>query len=420
MRNWAGNVTFSTTDVRRPRSVEELQHVVGDAATVRALGTGHSFNAIADTTGTLVSTSDLDLPVEVLASRSVAVVPGGATYAAVAGALHERGWALHNLGSLPHISVAGACATGTHGSGVTNGCLATAVVGLELVRADGELVEVHEGHPDFPGMVLSLGALGVVTRLWLRIEPTFTMRQEVLLDVPFERAAAQTDEILASAYSVSIFSAFGSPGVVDSVWRKHRVDDGGGRVDLPGAHDTFGGRAATQDVHPLLGLDASAATAQQDRPGPWHHRLPHFRMEFTPSVGDELQSEFFLPREHAGAALAALRECSAALTPALQVFEMRTIAADDLWLSPFRGRDTVAVHATWVSDLDLVRPALGALEALLEPYDPRPHWGKVQLGFDAAGMAGLYPGAHRFRALAQRLDPERCFVNEHLGRVGLR
>lgn len=411
--NWAGNITFSTTDVRRPTSIEELQQILADARLVRALGTGHSFSAIADTTGTLVSTASLLLDVEIDAERRVAVVPGGAKYAAVATALHAAGWALPNLGSLPHISVAGACATATHGSGNALGCLATAVVGLELVRADGELWQVHRGDPDFPGSVVSLGALGVVTRVWLAIQPTYEVSQTVLLDLPRATAVQDAADILDSATSVSIFSAFGDPGVVDAVWRKQRTD-------APADERTFGGRVATEPVHPLRGLDAAAATQQLAGPGPWHERLPHFRLEFTPSAGEELQSEFFLDRRHAGAALEALSGAASRITPALQVFEMRTIAADDLWLSPFRERDTVAVHATWVSDIDVVRPCLAALEVLLEPFDPRAHWGKVSLGFDAERNAELYPLLPRFRELAERLDPERCFVNDFLTERGVR
>jgi alditol oxidase len=417
VHNWAGNVAFSTADVRRPGSVAELQEIVRKAVSLHTIGTGHSFNNIADTVGTLVSVQELPTPIEIVESQSVAIVPGGATYAQVAIALHEQGWALHNLGSLPHISVAGACASGTHGSGVDNGCLATAAVGVELVRADGELVEVHDGHPDFFGTVLNLGALGVVTRLWLKVEPTFTVSQEVVLDVPFLTAVEQADTILASAYSVSIFSTFATPQTLDSVWRKHRLDRGGNGL---GPTETWGGRPAEADMHPLLGLDARAATEQQRRPGPWHHRLPHFRMEFTPSVGDELQSEFFLPREHAGASLAALGEAAPAFRDALQVFEMRTVAADDLWLSPFRRRDSVAVHATWVSNPAVVRPALRALEAAIAPFDPRPHWGKVFLGFDAERIAALYPMTVLFKDLGERLDPQRCFVNEYVQRLGLR
>ena len=420
MQNWAGNVVYSTDDLRHPETVEELQHVVRSARRVRALGTGHSFSTVADTTGTLVSTRDLRLPVDIDAARGLAVVPGGSTYAGVSSVLHARGWALHNLGSLPHISVAGACVTGTHGSGSANRCLATSVVGIELVRADGELLEVHEGHPDFPGMVLSLGALGVVTRLWLKLEPAFDVSQQVLLDVPLADAADRAEELLASAYSVSIFSSFARPRTIDAVWRKHRLDPDGARHGTPDGGSSWGGHLAREQVHPIVGFDAAAATEQLGRPGPWHERLPHFRPAFTPNTGEELQSEFFLPREHAGEVLATLSDLASSFVGALQVFEMRTVAADDLWLSPFHERDTVAVHATWVRDPEVVRPALAALEDAVAPCDPRPHWGKVSLGFDAARLAGCYPALPRFRDLAGRLDPERCFTNGYLERLGLR
>ncbi len=415
MRNWAGNVVYSTEDVRHPQTVEELQQVVASAARVRAVGTGHSFSPVADTTGTLVSTRDLQVEIAVDEVSGVAVVPGGATYAEVGRALHSRGWALHNLGSLPHITVAGACSTGTHGSGFTNTSLAAAAVGIELVRADGELVSSRLGDTEFPGMVLSLGSLGVVTRVWLRVEPTYEVAQEVILGIPFGTAVDQAQEILGSAYSVSLFSSFRDPARLDSVWVKRRVD----REPTP-TSSPWGGRPATEPVHPLLGLDPIAATEQLGRPGPWHDRLPHFRVEFQPSAGEEIQSEFFLRRADAGVALEALSRLGPVFTEALQVFEMRTIAADDLWLSPFRGRDTVAVHATWVRDLDAVLPALAALEAALAPYEPRPHWGKLALGFDADRIAGLYPALPRFRELAERLDPQRCFTNAYVEGLGVR
>ena len=417
MRNWAGNIAFSAEDLVAPATVEELRQVVTAAPRVRALGSRHSFNTVADTVGLHVSTRGLELTrdrvVDVDEARHVAVVPGGATYAEVARELHRRGWALHNMGSLPHISIAGATATGTHGSGTTNGNLSTAVVGLELVLADGELLEVHDDDLDFGGMVLALGTLGVVTRLWLRVEPTYDVAQDVVLGVPLAQAVEASQEILASAHSVSIFSSFAQPGVVDSIWRKQRTD-------TSPRDETWGGRAATEPVHPIVGLDAEAATEQLGRPGPWHQRLPHFREEFTPSVGEELQSEYFLPREHAGAALLALAEHSADFADALQVFEMRTVAADDLWLSPSHGRDTVAVHATWVSGIERVRGPLTAFEAAIAPFDPRPHWGKVFLGFDGDRLARHYPELGRFRDLAARLDPERCFVNDYLTGLGVR
>ncbi len=418
MRNWAGNVVFSASELLRPTTVEQLQEIVRDAPLIRALGTGHSFSPVADTTGALVSTADLDLTVEVdtTGSSAVAIVPGGWTYAQVATALHEQGWGLPNLGSLPHISVAGACATGTHGSGSALPCLAASAVGVDLVRGDGELVHVAAGEAEFPGAVLSLGALGVATRLWLSIQPTYDVAQEVLLDVPVTEAIEHAEQMLASATSVSLFHTFSGRATLDSVWRKQRTD---APADTAAADWRWGGRPAAEPVHPVPGQDPAATTSQLGRPGPWHERLPHFRIEFTPSVGQELQSELLLPREHAGAALAALEERRADIAPALQVFEMRTVAGDDLWLSPCGGRDTVATHFTWVHDLADVRPALDTVERVLAPFDPRPHWGKVSLAHDAAAVEHSYPRLGDFRALAERMDPERCFTSAHLERLGV-
>lgn len=412
MRNWAGNITYSTDDVRQPRSVEELQEVVAAATRVRALGSGHSFNDVIDCAGTLVSTAQLPHAIRIDSEAPVVEVSGSATYAELGAALHEQGWALPNMGSLPHISVAGASSTGTHGSGVGNGCLATSVVGVELVRADGELVVGRAGEPDFPGMVLALGSLGVVTRMWLDVQPTYDVAQDVLLDVPSSVVAERGTELLSSAWSVSLFTTWRTPDSVDSIWRKHRVDSG------PTPVETWSGRPAAAPVHPIVGMDAAAATEQLGRPGPWHERLPHFRAAFMPSAGDELQSEFFVPLECLGEVWPRLVEGSPAFADALQVMEIRTIAADDLWLSPFRGRPTLAVHATWVSDLARVTPALAALESLLAAFDPRPHWGKVFRARDA--IAEDYPDLARFQALADRLDPQRCFVNDYVERMGVR
>ncbi len=410
--NWAGNIAYATLDVRHPGSVEELQEVVAGAERVRASGSGHSFNTLVDTDRTLVSTRGLPREVVVDAAAGEAVVAAGMTYAEVAPLLHEAGWALPNTGSLPHISLGGATATGTHGSGVGNGCLATSVTGIELVTADGSLLRVREGEADFPGAVLSLGSLGVATRLWLRLEPTYDVAQDVLLDVPTTAVVEDGVALMSSAHSVSLFTTFGTPGRLDSVWRK-------ARVDAPAEGD-WGGRPAEVAVHPIPRLAADAATPQLGVPGPWHERLPHFRADHVPSVGDELQSEFFLALEDLPRAWPVIEALSPRLAGALQVMEIRAIAADTMWLSPFRDRTSVAVHVTWVSDLDVVRPALGALEDALAPFDPRPHWAKVFTRWDRDRFAAAYPGLGDFRALADRLDPGRCFTNDFVERLGVR
>ncbi len=405
LANWAGNITFSTGTLHRPRTVEQLQETVAAAPRVRALGSGHSFNRIADTEGALITVADLDLKIELDEAARTVAVGAGVRYGELAAYLQVRGWALHNLGSLPHITVGGACATGTHGSGNGNGCLATAAVAVEFVQGDGELVHLDRTDETFPGAVLSLGALGITTRLWLAIQPTYDLRQDVWLDADLELVLADLGAIMASGYSVSLFTEFTRPGVLDQMWFKARAD----AEQVNGAR--WGARRAETAQHPISTADASSSTPQLGEPGAWNTRLPHFRLEFTPSDGDEQQSEYFVPREHGAAALDALRSID--LHPALMVCEVRTVAADSLWISPFRDRDTLALHFTWVNDDELAGAAVSAVETALDGLDARPHWAKV---FRAGrqDLARHYPGLTRFRELAAAHDPQRRFGNEFL------
>lgn len=403
MKNWAGNITFSAQDVQRPRSVEELQELVGGSERVRVLGTGHSFNRIADTAGTLVSVLDLPKTTEIAADRRSVRVAGGLRYGEVTAALQADGLALHNLGSLPHISVAGACSTGTHGSGDTNGTLASAVVRIEFVSADGSLVAIDKTDPDFDGAIVALGALGVTTHLTLAVEPSYEISQVVYDGLPVERLGSSFDDVFGSAYSVSAFTDWVDPEVM--VWRKAK------QIALEpewlGAHLADGAR------HPIKTMPADFATQQGGVPGPWNARLPHFRLEFTPSNGEELQSEYFVERAQAAAAIEQMRALGNEMAAVIQVSELRTIAADTLWLSPSQGRDTVAFHFTWIQDEAAVRPVVESLENALLPLGARPHWGKV-FAADATTLQACYPKVPDFTELAERHDPEGKFRNDYL------
>ncbi len=405
VQNWARNITFAAQQLHRPTTVDELQHLIADLPRARALGTGHSFNRVADTTGDLISTVDLDVPIVIDPSARTVEVGGGVRYAELAVRLDEAGWALPNLGSLPHISIAGASATGTHGSGIANRCLAAGVAAVEFVQADGELVRVSRGDADFGGSVLALGALGVVTRMTLDIVPSYDLRQSVWVDAPLDTVLDRLDEVMGAGYSVSLFTTWSRRGVIDMVWAKAAAD-----AD-PVDGRAWGATAAQEPMHPIAGEDPIAATEQLGVPGPWHARLPHFRAEFRPSAGDEQQSEYLIARENGAAAIAALGAVE--FGTALQVCEIRTIAADDLWLSPCHDRDTLALHCTWVADDERVQPAVAAVEAALAPFDPRPHWGKV-FGMPAADVRARYPRLGEFAGLAERHDPQRRFGNAFL------
>ncbi len=408
MRNWAGNVEFGAARVHHPTTVAELQEIVASSRRLRALGTGHSFNRIADTDGDLVVTRGLGSRVEVDADAMTVAVAAGADYGAVASALHEQGLALANLGSLPHIAVAGACATGTHGSGDGNRCLAASAVAVEFVRADGELVRTAAGDPAFAGSVLALGALGVITTVTLAVEPTFDLVQHVWLDTPLATVCERFDEIVSAGYSVSLFSGAARPDVVDQIWVKTRVD--GPLAD----GRTWGARAAAEATHPTAGHDAHAVTEQLGVPGPWHERLPHFRAAAAvPSNGDEQQSEYLLPREHGPVALERVHRLG--LGDLLLSLEIRTVAADELWLSPCHGRASVGVHFTWRNDDVAVAAALERVEDALAPFDPRPHWAKV-FGLEPATVRERYERRADLAALAAEHDPEQVFGNDFLHR----
>lgn len=413
VRNWAGNTVFGARDVRRPSSVEELRHIVAGSGRVRALGSGHSFNRVADTSGDLVRLDGLPPLVEVDGAASTVTVGAGMRYGEVAAVLHESGHALANLASLPHISVAGCCATATHGSGDSERCLAAAVTSLELVGPDGELTTLsRESDPErFPGAVVALGALGIVTRLTLAVEPAFEVSQHVYTGVPLTEVAARFDEIFGCAYSVSAFTDHASGEA--RVWVKRRTAerDGGtrpkgweGRTPADAAH------------HPIPGIPATHCTEQLGVPGPWFERLPHFRPDFTPSNGDELQSELLLPRAAAPEALAALRGLGERIAPVLQISEVRTVAADDLWLSPAFERDCAAFHFTWVKDTGAVLPVVAAVEERLLPLGARPHWGKLT-AMAPESVAPLYERAGDFARLVREHDPGRVFANDFVDHV---
>ena len=392
--------------VHRPSTLEELQAIVAAAPRVRAAGSGHSFNDIADAPE-LVSLSAL--PADIAVDRSAATVSlgGGVTYGELAQVLHGEGLALHNLASLPHISVAGAVATATHGSGDGNGNLATAVAALELVTSSGDVLPTARGAADFDGMVVGLGALGVVTRLTLDVGPAYELRQRVFEGLAWERLFEHFDAITAAGYSVSVLTRWGAG--VDQVWVRSRVTDAAETV-LP---DLFGARPATVDRHPILGLDPAHCTPQLGRAGAWSDRLPYFRMGFTAGSGHELQSEYLVARENAVPAIEAVRALGDRVRPVLQVAEIRTVAADGLWMSPQYRRDTVGIHFTWKLEPEGVVRVLGDLEPALEPFAPRPHWGKLFLA-GASTIAARYERLPDFARLLETHDPRGAFRNAWL------
>ncbi|MCA1188529.1 MULTISPECIES: FAD-binding protein [unclassified Saccharopolyspora] len=402
--NWSGNVTYRAPRFARPRSLDELAEVVTGADRVRVLGTGHTFTGIADSADVQVSLAALPAEIEVDPAGSVAI-SGPVHYAELTRVLHEHGLALANLASLLDLSVAGAISTGTHGSGSRTRGLGSAVRALEFLTADGEVRVLRDGDADFTGAVVGLGALGVITRIELAVEPAFEVTQHVYAGLRWPVAAAELAALLGSGYSVSLFTDFDGSGVRQVVVKER------------GGHDTelfarLGSRRVDGPRHPMAGGPTENVTVQA-APGPSHERLPHFQAGRTPSSGAEIQSEYLVDARHAAAAVEALQRAAPAFAPVLLVAELRSVAADELWLSPAWRRDSLAIHFTWRRDQAGVAAALPALEAALAPFGARPHWGKVwAMGADV--LAERYPRLADFRALAERWDPQHRFRNEFL------
>jgi alditol oxidase len=408
--NWAGNYQYSTDRLHLPKSVEEVQKVVKSCSKLKALGARHSFNGIADSTSNQISLKNLqDMALD--RKTHTVRVGAGVTYGHLAPYLHETGYALHNLASLPHISVIGACSTATHGSGVKNGNLATPVSALEIVTADGDVVVLSRDRDGetLRGAVVGLGGIGVVTKVTLDVLPTFDVAQVVYENLSFAKLESHLDEILASGYSVSLFTDWQDHRVTQ-VWIKRRVEQGTTPKFEP---EFFGAKRATQKLHPLAGHSAENCTEQMGIPGPWYERLPHFRMNFTPSSGAELQSEYFVPRERGYEAILAVERLRDHIKPHLFVTELRTIDADDLWMSPCYKQRSMAIHFTWKPEWPDVRNVLPMIEERLAPFNAKPHWAKL-FTMAPARLQSLYPKLPEYRELLKRNDPSGKFRNEYL------
>ncbi|GAA3198874.1 D-arabinono-1,4-lactone oxidase [Microbacterium terregens] len=410
-RNWAGTHEYAAPRIVVASTVAEVRRAVAIGGPVHALGTRHSYTDLPDTTGTLIDLASLTGGFALDPDASTVTVAAGTRYGELALWLEERGFALHNLGSLPHISVAGAIATATHGSGDSNGVLTSAVRGIRYVGADAQEHEVRRGDADFDALAVGVGAFGVIVAVTLAVQPTFRARQDIYRGVSWDAALGGLDEVTGAGYSVSVFTRW-EPDVIGDVWVKTRLtaDDD----EVPGA--LLDG-ALMGEANPLEGL--ADLTELGGVPGPWMLRLPHFRLDGTPSFGDELQTEYFVARSEAPAALRAVRALAPLIRPHLFVSELRTAASDDLWLSGAYRRDFLAIHFTWHNDPTGVREVLPHIEAALAPFEARPHWGKLHL-FDAEAIARVHPRAADARAVFERLDPDGRFVNAHLERVGLR
>ena len=413
LKNWAGNVAYGTDRLYSATSVEQAQEFVRKHARLKVLGTRHCFNHIADSTDEFLSLRPMDKVLSLDAQARTVTIPANMSYGQLAPYLHEHGFALHNLASLPHISVAGACATATHGSGEKNGNLATSVSAFEMITASGDIVKLSrkQDGQGFSGAVVGLGALGVITKITLDLLPTFMVKQYVYENLPLSELQEHFDAIEASGYSVSLFTDWQKKRV-NEVWIKSRVEAGQSFNATP---DFFGAKLATRNLHPIAELSAENCTEQMGVPGAWYERLPHFRMGFTPSAGNELQAEYFVPRRHAIEAILAIERLRDQVTPHLLISEIRTIAADDLWMSPCYKQPSVTIHFTLKPDWPAVSQLLPVIERELAPFHARPHWGKL-FTVSPERLEASYEKLPAFIELTKKYDPHGKFRNDFLNK----
>ena len=411
LRNWAGNIEYSTDRVQTSTSLAQVQDYVKTQPKLKVLGTRHCFNNIADSKDGFLSLKPMDEVISLDPAKRTVTVAAGITYGQLCPYLDGKGFALHNLASLPHISIAGACSTATHGSGDKNGNLATAVSALELVTASGDVVRLsrRDDGDTFRGAVVGLGALGVITKVTLDVQPTFQVRQYVYENLPMRQWSENFEAIESSAYSVSLFTDW-TQQRFNEVWLKKRVEEGKAVSD---PEEFYGAKRATRNLHPIAELSADNCTEQMGVPGPWYERLPHFKMGFTPSAGKELQSEYFVPRPHAVEAVMAVEQLHEKISPHLLISEIRTIAADDLWMSPCYKQPCVTIHFTWKQDWPAVQKLLPVIERNLAPFGARPHWGKL-FTIPPAQLHPNYEKLPKFVALCKKFDPQGNFRNEFL------
>lgn len=407
--NWAGNYTYSTDNLVAPKTVEELQDLVKSYKKAKGLGTMHCFNGIADSKFNQISTAALNKVISLDKENQTITVESGIKYGEFCEYLDKNGFALHNLASLPHISVAGACSTSTHGSGISNGSLATAAIALEMVNGKGEVVTLtkEKNREEFLMAIVSLGALGIITKVTLQVQPTFKMKQVVYQNMPMSALEKDFEKIMASGYSVSLFTDWKNKNVSE-VWIKVKSDD-----VKTFAPEFYGAKLATKNLHPIASADPINCTDQMGVDGTWYERMPHFKMGFMPSSGKELQAEYFVNIKDAYAAFMAVEKLNEKVAPLLFITEIRTIAADDIPMSPFYKKTCLAIHFTWKQEVDAVMALLPEVEKALGPFGARPHWGKV-FTLQPHVLQARIEKLNEFKALMLKHDPEGKFRNDFI------
>ncbi len=413
-KNWSGSVQAQPSRLASPRTEDELATIVRGAAKVRVTGAGHSFMPLCATTGVLLTLAELDSPIEVAADHASAWVPAGWSLKRLTAALWERGYSLPNQGDINPQSMAGATATGTHGTGAELGSLSTFARAFRLMLADGSIVECSKEHrPElFEAQRLSLGLLGVATRIRVHVLPAYHL-EEHIERVPLPAAIEQFEQV-ARTHRHAEFFVF--PYADEVIMKTLHPAPAPGEFKEPSSNDETIFRfccdvtAAAPAVARVLQRQLMRLIRSSRRAGPAHRIFPSER-----TVSFE-EMEYEMPR---AAGLATLQEAIAWVRkrklPVAFPFEFRWVAADDIWLSPFNQGPGASISMHQYSRMEW-RNLLAAAEPIFRGAGGRPHWAKRHT-LTAKDVFALYPMAERFCRVRAQVDPAAKFANAHLAEL---
>ncbi|MEU8898934.1 D-arabinono-1,4-lactone oxidase [Nocardia sp. NPDC048505] len=421
--NWAGDQRCAPADLAAPRTRDDIAQALADAAaagrTVRVAGAGHSFTDTVLTDGTLMNLSHMNRILEVDSATGLVRVEGGITLNAASNALHAAGLAFPNLGDIDVQTIAGATATGTHGTGAALQNISAALHSMELVLADGSVVELNEAtDPEgWRAARVGLGALGVVSAVTLQLVPSFVL-EGVERPVPVEEILDDLDAHVDGNEHFEFYMFAHSPLAMTKRNNKTELPE----QPRPKAVDWFA------DILMSNHLFDGLCRLGKWQPGliPWIHRGAayagsyrrqvdrSYRVFASPRLFRFTEMEYAIPREHSAAAIREIKALAAEFETPMPI-EVRWVAPDDAFLSPAGGRDTcyIAVHQYQGMPWE---PFFRACETVFDRYAGRPHWGKRHFQ-TAATLRERYPDWDRFAEVRRRFDPKGLFANPYLDQV---
>ncbi len=400
-RNWVGNQSCISRFKGQPQTETQLSEMLAEAdqldLNVRVAGSSHSFTPLVGTGGVMLSLAEMGGIISVDTSKSQVTIGAGTRINAVGKALRGLGYSLRNQGDIDSQAVAGAFTTGTHGTGLTLGCLATQIAGLRLVKADGTVLVVDGTDPELlQATRVTLGTLGVISEVTLQVTDAYNLHEKLWRD-DFETCMQRHDELAANHRH---FGFFWCP-VPESRHLYCLADTAAAPLTTT---------KNTSDVCEMKVMDITDEAPRHSEFEKVAYSSDVYPIEYVPNFHE---LEYAVPVAHGKEAVRAVRELM--LTKhknCIFPIEYRFTAGDDAWLSPFYEQDSITLSVSGQPGIDYW-DYLKDVDAILRRYGSRPHWGKLHF-LDTDDVTKLYPKAKDFRALRRKLDPKGRFLNDHV------